>query len=122
MRWTTAGVSTVECLIAITVFGVGALGAAGTLTLGIRTSASGTHLGATTRIAAEVLDSLRFQFRDRQHACLLLTPGRRTGPGGEVVDWSVVPAALGARLVVRLSYLAPTGQHYDSIAGFLPCR
>ncbi len=122
MRLTTVGVSTVECLMAITVFGLGALGAAGTVTLGVRTGASGTHIGAAVRIAAEVLDSVRFQFRDRQHSCLMLTPGRRAGPGGEVVDWSVVPAGLGAQLVVRLSYLTPTGQHRDSIVGFLPCR
>lgn len=122
MRLSTVGVSTVECLVAITVFGLGALGAAGTVTLGIRTATSGTHIGAAAGIAAEVLDSVRFQFRDRQHACLTLTAGRRTGPGGEVVDWSVVPAVLGARLVVRLTYLAPTGQHRDSVVGFVPCR
>lgn len=122
MRPTAAGISTIECLVAITVFSLGALGAAATTALGIRTAASGTHLGTATRIAAEVVERAQFQLRSGQQLCSVLTPGNRTGPGGVVVNWTVTPVALGTRLVVGLTYMTPTGQHSDSVVEFLRCR
>lgn len=122
MRLTARGFSTVECLVALTLFSLGALGAAGTIALGIRTAASGTHLSRATRIAGEVQDMMRYRLRTSQRSCSLVTPGRRIGPAGEVVDWSVAPASGGVRLVISLTYATPTGHGTDSIPGFLRCQ
>jgi hypothetical protein len=122
MRVPNSGITTIECLVAITVFSLGALGAAGTITFGIRAAASGTRLGTATRIAAEVFESAQYQLQTRQQSCAVLAPGRRTGPGGEVVDWAVAPVARGARLVVTLTYMTPVGQHGDSVVEFLRCH
>jgi Tfp pilus assembly protein PilV len=63
MRLSIHGVSTVECLVALTVFSLGALGAAGTIALGIRTAATGTHLSRATRIAGEVQEMMEYRLR-----------------------------------------------------------
>ncbi len=122
MARSSRGVSTVECLVALTVFSLGALGAAGTVALGIRASASGNHLGTATRLAQEVIEEAHQRLTMGQQSCAVLGPGRRNGPGGEVVSWGLVAVDGGARLVMALSYATPVGQHTDSIKSFLRCH
>jgi Tfp pilus assembly protein PilV len=121
MRLTAHGFSTVECLVALTVFSLGALGAAGTIALGIRTAATGTHLSGATRIAGEVQEMMQYRLRTSQRSCSVVTAGGRSGPAGEAISWSVAPASGGVRLVISLTYATPTGQRTDSIPGFLRC-
>lgn len=116
------GVSTIECLVALTVFSVGALGAAGSVALGIRTMASGTHVSAATRIAGEVIETAYFRLKAAQQSCSAVAGGGRRGPSGEAVNWVVSPVDGGARLLISLTYATPTGQHTDSIQGFLRCH
>lgn len=111
-----------ECLVALTVFTVGALGAAGTMALGIRTAASGTHAAAAARLAAEALEALRHRLRLGHQACAVLAPGSLTGPSGEALSWALTPAAGGVGVRLVITYATPAGQHIDSIRGFLRCQ
>jgi Tfp pilus assembly protein PilV len=122
MRCSSRGVSTVECLVALTLFSLGALGAAGTITLGIRTAATGTHLSSATRMAGEAFEAAQSQLRSGRQSCSVLRAGSRNGPGGETISWTVQPAVRGARLIIALTYATPTGQRTDTILGFLRCH
>ncbi len=116
------GISTIECLIAITVFSLGALGSAGTVALGIRLSTRGTHAAEAARLAAESLERLRSSLANSSRSCAALTPGSLSGAPGQTARWTIRPAAGGAEISILTSYPTPTGQHVDSASGFLRCH
>ncbi|MEO8140346.1 MAG: hypothetical protein ABI742_11910 [Gemmatimonadota bacterium] len=122
MSGRAGGFSTVECLVAITLFSIGALGAAGSTALGVRAYSRGTHVAAAARLAGEVIVDLRHRLRIGQLSCARLSPGSRNTPAGEVVSWALTPVSRGVEVRLALSYATPVGQHTDSAEVFLRCH
>jgi hypothetical protein len=122
MSGRAGGFSTVECLIAITLFSVGALGAAGSAALGVRAYSRGTHVAAAARLAGEVIVDLRHRLRIRQLSCNGVSPGSRNAPSGEAVSWVLTSVNRGVEVSLALSYATPVGQHTDSAEVFLRCH
>jgi type II secretory pathway pseudopilin PulG len=122
MGCSARGFTTVEALVAVTVFGLGALGAAGSVAVAIRSTTRGSHLSRGTRLLAETFDSLRGEVREAGHRCLPLVGGTRSGSGGEQIQWTTRPARGGRELVLVLAYPTAAGVRQDSVAGFLRCQ
>jgi Tfp pilus assembly protein PilV len=116
------GFSTVECLIAVTVFSLGGLGAAGTAALALRLSARGSHAAQSARLAAESIELLHSQLRIGGQRCASVGSASRVGPSGEVARWVLTGVTGGMDLSIVTSYPTPSGQHTDSIHGFLRCH
>jgi hypothetical protein len=114
--------STVECLVALIVFSLGALGAAGTAALGVRAFATGTHAALVARLAGETVSGLRHQLRIGHQSCAAVSAGSLVGASGETVNWTLTPADRGVDITLALGYRIPVGQHTDTIHGFLPCQ
>lgn len=122
MSGRAGGFSTVECLVAITLFSVGALGAAGSAALGVRAYSRGTHVAVAARLAGEVIVDLRHSLRIGQLSCAGLSPGSRNAPTGEIVSWTLTSVSRGVEVNLALTYATPIGQHIDSAEVFLRCR
>jgi hypothetical protein len=112
----------VECLVALVVCSLGALGAAGTAALGVRIAANGNHVAAAARLTEEVVGALRLRLRLAQGSCAALTPGSRIGPSGLAVNTALTPVRGGVGVILTVSYATPGGQHVDTIHGFLSCH
>ena len=122
MSGRAAGFSTVECLVAITVFSIGALGAAGSAALGVRAASTGSHVATAARLGGEAIVDLRHRLRIGQLSCAGIGPGSRSAPGGELVSWALTSVGDGVEVRLALSYATPVGQHTDSARVFLRCH
>jgi Tfp pilus assembly protein PilV len=121
MRGDRRGVSTVECLVALVLFVVGALGAVGTIALAIRMAAEGSHLAGGARLANGTLGQIRDAVEAAGHTCAAVSAGRVDAYGNEVA-WSTEPDSGGRRVLLLVSYATSRGRHRDSVIGFVPCR
>lgn len=108
--------------MATTIFGLGALGAAGTMAVALRSAAQAGHAARGGRQVAERVELLQGQLRAAGQNCAAVSPGSLTAVTGETVQWSLRPVSGGLDLLVSLSYPTPQGQHQDSLYGFLRCR
>ncbi len=119
-----AGLSTIEVLLAIMVFAIGVLGAAGGLAHGLRATALGSHQAEAARAGASVLAELAVTARQGAAPCAgLPTPGR-AGPGGEQATVVLVPQGGGGGVAVQLllRYPGPSGNRTDTLWSFLRCQ
>lgn len=117
----TRGFSTIECLIALLVFSIGALGSVGTVALSLRTAQEGTAATAVARRAASVLDSLRAAVASPGAPCSGVTAGAVTTTAGEV-RWQLAPATGGRLIDLQASYPTVRGLRVDSLRGYLRCE
>ena len=122
MIGSTRGFSTVECLVALIVFSLGALGAAGTAALGVRAFASGTHAALAVRLAGRGRRRAAARPPISQQSCAAISAGSLSGPSGETVNWTLTPADRGVDVTLALGYRIPVGRHADTIHAFLPCQ
>jgi hypothetical protein len=121
MSLSTAGLTTIECLVALGVFAIGTLGAAGTTALALRTAEEGSRAAGAARLASSSLDSL-VGVASPRGGCAALVPGAAIGAGGTVVSWAVRPAAAGTEVRLVLAYPTVRGAHHDSLWSYLPCH
>jgi type II secretory pathway pseudopilin PulG len=117
MSTARSGLTTVECLVALVVFSLGALGAAGTGALALRTAGEGWRASASARVAAARIDSLRLA----RLPCGVSRSGSRQLPGGIAEQWSAQAAGRGHVVVVVITRAAPRGPVRDSIESYLTC-
>jgi len=120
MPLSTAGLTTVECLVALGVFAIGTLGAAGTTAFALRTAEEGARAAAAARLASSSLDSL-VGVASRSGGCAALAPGAGTGTEGAVARWAFRPAGAGMEVRLVLAYPTVRGAHHDSLWSYLPC-
>ncbi len=119
-----AGLSTIEVLLALSVFAIGALGAAGGLSQGLRATALGSHQAEAARAGATALAELVVAARQGAAPCAGLPAPAGAGPGGEQAVIVLVPQGGGGGVAVqlRLQYPGPSGLRADTIWSFLRCR
>ncbi len=116
------GFSTIECLVALVILSVGALGAAVTSAFALRTVGEGNRAVRAARLLAAQTGQLRLQVRQAGGSCLVLTSGQAFGPHGEHLTWQVGAAQGGRHLTLVVSFPTARGQHSDTTPGFLACR
>jgi len=116
------GISIVECLVALTMLSIGALGAGGTAAYALRTVVEGNRAGRAARLLAAQTGQLRLRVRQAGGSCLALSGGQVSGPDGEQVRWQVSPRPGGQDLSFLISFPTVRGQHADTALGFLACR
>jgi Tfp pilus assembly protein PilV len=116
------GLTTVECLIALVVFTVGMLGAAGTTALAVRQGAAGTRAASAARLAVATLDSLRGSVSAAGGRCSALASGSATGQHATSAEWTVSPERAGRAVRLTVSYPTTSGRHRDALWSFLSCR
>lgn len=116
------GVSTVECLVALTMLAVGALGAAGMSAYALRTVVEGNRAARAARLLAAQTGRLRLGVRQSGGSCLALSGGLVSGSDGEQVQWLVGPSLGGRDLNFLVTFPTVRGQHIDTATGFVACR
>src|SRR5262245_60951921 len=100
------GFSTVEALIALVVFSIGALGAAGAMALAWRAELAGEGAAEASRAVGSVLDSLRTSVVGGNGRCDLLSSGSETAPHRVTLSWSAEPSAGGREIYLSLAFPA----------------
>lgn len=121
---TTLGLTTVEVLLALVIFAVGALGAAGGLATGLRATAMGSHQAEAARAGVAALGELVVAARRGAAACAGLPAPSRGGPGGELAMTALAPQPGGGGVTVQLvlRYQGPAGLRTDTLRSFLRCQ
>lgn len=117
----TSGFSLVELLLALVVFSIGALGAAGTFAWALRATTAGTHAAHVARLTAMALGTVRGP-AGAGAPCAALPAPSLTGPGGESAVATLAPAAGGVTLLIALRYPAHAGIRNDTVWSFVRCH
>lgn len=115
------GFSTVECLVALTLFNLGLLAALATIAASVRLAHRGDHASAGARLLLESVDHLRASLHAAAHRCAALSGGDARRPTGERVEWTVHPASRGVLVRLRLVYPTAQGESADTLSSFLAC-
>ena len=118
----TVGFTTIECLVALVVFAVGVLGAAGTMALAWRIEMAGERAAVAARIGGSLLDSLRGVVTAGEGHCVGLSGGAQQGPHGTRAGWTTAPATGGLEVSLTLSFRSLAATSTDTVWTFIPCR
>ena len=118
----TSGVSTVEVLVALVVFAVGALGAASTLAFSVRAVGAGSHAATAARLGATAFTLVAEGAARGAGSCAALPAPRLIGGGGEEVEVRLAPHGAGRDVSVILRFTGVTGPRVDTARSFLRCR
>jgi hypothetical protein len=118
----TRGISVIECLVALTVFSVGALGTVGTLALSTRLAGEARRATGAARQLAGELDRLELLVAVSGGACPATLPAPLSSLTGATIVWQAQPAPGGLRLQYVVGYPTARGFHADTGQGYLRCR
>ncbi len=121
MRVNNHGVSTIECLVALTLLAIAALGNAASLVYSLRTLGEGNRTVRAARLLSAQTGRLRLVVRLAGGSCTPLTSGQISGSLGEQVAWQVGAAPGGRSLTYIVSFSTVRGQYTDTTSGFLAC-
>jgi len=116
------GITTVECLMALMVFTVGVLGAAGALSLATRLEMAGASQARAARWTGNVLDSLRASRDQAAGSCASISSAWLTQPSGLSAYLSSTPAVAGREIELALDIPAIAGVEGETAWTFIPCR
>ena len=116
------GTTTIEALIALLVFSIGGLAAAGTAMLSLRAAHVGVRAARAARLLESVVDHLAGAVVATNGRCGSLTPGAASNGRGESVRWSFLQVPHGRTVAIEISYGAPSSQRPDSAWSFVRCR
>lgn len=122
MRTDIRGFSIIECLVALTLVSIGALGAAATGAYALRTVGEGNRAVRAARLLSAQTGQLRLRVRQAGGSCLALSGGQASGADGVQLAWQVSPGPGGQHLALVASFPTARGQHADTTPGFLACR
>jgi type II secretory pathway component PulJ len=114
------GTSTVEALVALTLFALVGLSAAASAALSLRAATEGSHAARAARLATAIAQDLGRLSRTHG-GCRSLVPGRTSAPSGESARWWFEPALGGAAVHIEVSYQTVRRQHSDSLWSFVRC-
>lgn len=118
-RRDTAGVTIVECLVALVLLSIGVLSAAGTVGASARLLRTGDEETAAARRVLSIVDSLRAAVARGGGTCASLSSGSAQDRGIEV-NWATGAAASGAAVELTVAY--PGRAHRDTVATRIGCR
>ncbi len=116
------GVTLLECLLALTVLAVGALGAGATIGLSTRLAGEARRASAAGRRFSGDFEGLRDLVHAAAGRCPATLPGPVPGARGVLIQWSGTPATGGLVLQYIITYPTARGIHADTGQGFLACR
>ena len=122
MLFDTRGVATIEALIALVMFSIGGLAAAGTATLSLRAAHVGVRAARAARVLEGVVDHLAGAVAATEGRCDPLTPGATNNGRGESVRWSFLQVPHGRAVAIEISYGASSSQRPDSAWSFVQCH
>lgn len=117
-----AGFSLLELLLALVLFGVGALAAARALGVAFHLTGTAVHQAEAARLATTSASGLVRQARGGSAPCGALAVAPLAGAGGVSAAAAMRPVAGGVELSVELRYTGPAGPRTDTLWSFLPCR
>ncbi len=106
------GSSTVEALVALTLFTLVALSTAASAAVSLRAATDGSHAARAARLATKIAQQL---------GCESLAPGQEWVTSGESARWWFEPAPGGAVVHIEVSYPTARRQHSDSLWSFVRC-
>jgi hypothetical protein len=115
------GTGTIEALIALVLFTMGALAAAGVAAVSLRSASAGTHQGRGAWLALG--SAAEFTRRAAEGGgCSAFSPGSLAGFDGTILRWSFRPQGRGLAVVLIATY--PTGSRlrFDTLWSFVPCQ
>ena len=121
MRPRNRGASTVEALIALVLFAMGGLAAAGTITGSLRAASTSVHTRRGAWLALAKAAELR-QLAAHAGPCTGFLAGSRTAPGGTTLSWSFSPEPRGLAVLFIGTYPASGRSRSDTMWSFVPCR
>jgi hypothetical protein len=122
MRADQRGVSTVECLVALTLLTIAALGNAASSVYALRTIGEGNRTVRAARLLSAQTGQLRLAVRLAGGSCQPLTSGQIWGSHGESLAWQAGPVPGGRVLTYIISFPTVRGQYTDTTLGFLACQ
>lgn len=122
MRADRRGVSTVECLVALTILTIAALGNAASSVYAVRTIGEGNRTVRAARLLSAQTGRLRLAVRLAGGSCQPLTGGLIPGSHGEQLVWQAGPVPGGQVLTYVVSFPTVRGQYVDTTFGFLACQ
>lgn len=122
MRPGQQGFTTIDCLIALIIFTVGALGATATMALAIRMAHEGSQAARAGRLLRDESARITADIAGSSGACAAARPGLRLGQSGVQLTSTLVPVTRGWQLHLVVTYPTVWGQHADSATGFIPCH
>jgi Tfp pilus assembly protein PilV len=121
MLFDSRGIATIEALIALVVFSIGGLAAAGTAKLSLRAAHTGIRAARAARLLEGVVDHLSGAAFATDGRCDGLAAGADSNGRGEWARWSLQEAAHGRVVTIEVSYGASSGQRPDSALSFVRC-
>lgn len=122
MRADHRGVSTVECLVALTLLAIAALGNAASSVYALRTIGEGNRTVRAARLLSAQTGRLRLAVRLAGGSCQPLTGGLIPGSHGEQLAWAAGPVPGGRSITYVVSFPTVRGQYTDTTFGFLACQ
>lgn len=117
-----SGFSTIEAMVALVVFAVGVLGAAGTMAVAWRAEMAGERAATVSRLAGTVLDSLRNEVIHGEGRCDRLSGGLDSGRHDTSARWNTMVSPGGREIWLAVSFISLRTQASDTVWTFLPCR
>jgi len=121
-RISLVGSSTIECLVALSIFAIGVLGASGALALSLRLATEGDRAAAAARLLADEQARLNAGVAANGGRCSGAVPGGRQTSSGVGILSAATSARGGLALTYEVSYATVRGQHADTTIGFIPCH
>ena len=115
------GLTTIEVLLALVIFALGALGVAGTSALAWRIEQQGEARAAAARRGGTVLDSLRGTVQRAGERCAGLIAGHEH-TGSLDLEWTPVATAGGRDVHLAMTLRGPGSTYSETAWTFLSCE
>jgi len=109
-----AGMTLVEAMVAVVVFGIGVLGLAGTAAVVTRQMGAGSRVASATVLARSRIERLSAQ------DCTKLASGSASVSGFSE-QWTVVPVTRAVRVTERVTFRGERGTRTKVYVTMLPC-
>jgi type II secretory pathway component PulJ len=122
MRCGQDGFTTLEALLALVVFTLGALGATASVAFATRLAQEGSQAARAGRLLQEESARLVAEIAGAGGSCAAARPGSRTGQAGLQLSSTLFPVMRGRDLRMVITYPTAGGPHTDSASGFLVCH
>ena len=115
------GTGTVEALIALVLFTMGALAAAGVAAASLRSASAAAHVRRGAWLALGRAAEFTRQAA-AEGGCTAFSPGTRAAADGTMLRWVFRPERRGLAVLLIGTYPAAARLRSDTLWSFVPCR
>jgi hypothetical protein len=121
MRLGSRGTGSVEALIALVLFAMGAVAASGVAVAGLRSASAGRRVGRGSWLAlGSAAEFTRLAARDGR--CAVFSSGTRSASDGTILRWAFRSEHRGLTVLLTCTYPAAARLRTDTLWSFVPCR